>query len=75
MKIWKILLVVALCSGLLGAWGLIGCGGDDDCEKACDRCAPEWADCSDQCDECGVGDCNINADCGALTLCILSNCD
>ena len=73
MKIWKILVVVGLCFGLLGAVGLIGCA-DDDCSDLCDRCTPAFDDCYKHCDECGVGDCDKDAACDTLSVCIIGNC-
>lgn len=52
MKTWRLLLAVMLCSGLCVAFGLSGCGDDDDdewdprCDSACNKilaCAADFA--------------------------------
>jgi len=75
MKPYKVLLSILILGCLLaaGALAAVGCGNSD-CDKVCERCAPFWAECSANCDACGVGACNMNADCGTLTVCILANC-
>jgi len=80
MKTWKVLLVLALSFGVIGGWWMIGCGGDDDedqCKKLCDRCDnfDLGGACVGTCKECGIGDCNVNAECWDVYTCIALNCD
>ena len=50
MRMWRLLLAVLLCSGLCIAFGLSGCGDDDDerdprCDSACNKiinCAADF---------------------------------
>ena len=89
MKTWKLLPAAILSIGLLGAWGLIGCGGDD-CEDACNQihdCNSLWMTgtttvdaCTSKCHdhfkeaEC-ILDCDTDASCGDYANCVLHSCN
>ena len=80
MKTLNILLAAVLCIGLLGASGLIGCGGDDkdDCETACDKayeCDANIPGCVTLCQatKCATN-CDTDAGCDTFADCVEREC-